>query len=248
MNENEAKTQLILKGYGGSIAYGTNTPSSDVDLRGVFIPPKEYWVGLKSVDQINFSAEDTTFYSLQKFFMLAIKANPNILELLWLRDNHYIWKDVPKDFRSLGRKLISNRNLFLSKNIKHTYTGYAYSQLHRMDKLNKNVAQNADRTARVEKFGYDTKNAMHLIRLLRTGLEILTEGELHVFREDARDLLAIKDGKYTYDELVEKAQRYDELIEEAYVRSPLPHKPDFNAIQNLHMEMVEEALSILNKR
>ena len=248
MDTKETQQYLILKCYGGSIAYGTNTPESDVDVRGIFIPPKDYWLGLKRVDQCIGKDPDTDYKALARYLELALGNNPNILEYLFLLDKHYIWRDVPDDLKHLGKKLIENRDLFLSKKCKHSYLGYAWSQFTRMDKLNANVNQNKRRLDLVEKFGYDTKNAMHLIRLLRTGMEILVEQTIHVHRDDARELLDIKAGKYTYEQLKEQVDRYKEMIEEAYVKSTLQYSPDREKVHQLCMEMAEEAIAIYNKR
>jgi predicted nucleotidyltransferase len=234
--------QLILCGYAGSITYGTNNPDSDIDIRGVFIPPKSYWLGLDSVEQVTDQLNDTVYYELRKFFNLALNANPNILEILWLRDNHYLWNKVPKHLQKFGQKLIANRRMFLSKKVRHSYMGYAYAQFHRMDKLNKNVGMNKKRVDSVNKFGYDVKNAMHLIRLCKMGLEVLTEGELFVFREDAQFLRQIREGKYSYQELSDMFHKYENLVEEVYVRSELPSKPDVHKAKELLTEMVEEYL------
>jgi len=194
------------------------------------------------VEQVEDSKEDTVYYALKKFFNLALNANPNILEILWLRENHYIWKDLPENRKKLGKLLITNRDLFMSKKIRHSMMGYAYQQFHRMDKLNKNEGNNAFRVASVEKYGYDTKNAMHLIRLCKMALEALVEGEIHVWREDAHLLTQIREGYFTYDALAEKFHKYEELVEEAYVNSSLPHKPDRKRAGQLIMEMTEEFL------
>src|SRR6185369_17173804 len=68
----------------------------------------------------------------------------------------------------------------------------------------------------VERFGYDTKNAAHLIRILRMGIEFLTEGTLYVEREDKQELLNIKQGLWTLDEVKAEAERLFALAQEAY--------------------------------
>ena len=244
MNKEEAEACLILKSYRGSISYGTNQADSDTDLTGIFVPPKNYWIGLHKVESVEPADDeyDICYHSLRHFFELAIKANPNILEMLFLRDNMYITHEVPKHLKGIGKKLIEHRDMFLTKKVKYTYMGYAFAQLHRMDKLNKNANTNPKRLALVKKHGYDTKNAMHLFRLMRTGLEILTTGELHVYRPDKAFLLEVKNGKYTYDEVVVEAKRYEKLMEEAVVKSDLPTKPNFDKVEKLLMELTEEAL------
>jgi hypothetical protein len=84
----------------------------------------------------------------------------------------------------------------------------------------------AKRRELVRRVGYDAKNAAHLIRLLRMGVEFLVEGELHVARADAENLLEIKRGEWTIDRVKEEAERLFKLAEEAYIRSSLPVKPD----------------------
>jgi hypothetical protein len=97
----------------------------------------------------------------------------------------------------------------------------------------------AKRKTIVENFGYDTKNAAHLIRLLRMGIEFLTDGELYVEREDAAQLLDIKRGLWTLEQVKAESDRLFKLAEEAYVRSSLPKAPDFESIGKLCVELIE---------
>jgi hypothetical protein len=96
----------------------------------------------------------------------------------------------------------------------------------------------ARRRELVRKAGYDAKNAAHLIRLLRMGIEFLTEGELHVERADSEQLLEIKRGLWPLDRVKLEAERLFKLAEEAYVRSSLPPKPDRAKAERLCMEIV----------
>jgi uncharacterized protein len=96
----------------------------------------------------------------------------------------------------------------------------------------------AKRKELVRRFGYDCKNAAHLIRLLRMGIEFLIEGELHVSRDDSEQLLSIKRGEWTLDKVKEEAERLFALAQEAYVSSPLPPKPDTARAEKLCMEIV----------
>jgi hypothetical protein len=90
----------------------------------------------------------------------------------------------------------------------------------------------------VRKVGYDAKNAAHLIRLLRMGIEFLVEGELHVERADAEQLLSIKRGEWSIERVKDEAERLFKLAEEAYIRSSLPPKPDAEKAERLCMEIV----------
>jgi hypothetical protein len=91
----------------------------------------------------------------------------------------------------------------------------------------------AKRKALVEKFGYDCKNAAHLIRLLRMGIEFLKDGELYVKREDAPQLLDIKKGCWTLKQVKDEADRLFKLSEETYLKSTLPKGPDIKKINEL---------------
>lgn len=113
----------------GSIAYGLNTPESDVDVRGICIPPKEYLHGFsKTFDQAILEAPnpDCTIFSLKKFFSLTSANNPNTLELLFVEPEDHIY------ISNIGQKLLDNRDAFLSKLIKERYIGYSKAQAHRI--------------------------------------------------------------------------------------------------------------------
>ena len=100
----------------------------------------------------------------------------------------------------------------------------------------------AKRKALVDKFGYDTKNASHLIRLLRMGIEFLTDGVLYVERHDARQLLEIKRGEWTLEQVKTEADRLFKLADEAYIKSSLPKEVDRDAINDLCIDVVTTAL------
>ena len=92
----------------------------------------------------------------------------------------------------------------------------------------------------VRRVGYDAKNAAHLIRLLRMGIEFLTEGTMHVERADAPELLSIKRGEWALDKVKAEAERLFQLSQEAYVRSALPPEPDRERAERLCVEMISE--------
>ncbi len=92
----------------------------------------------------------------------------------------------------------------------------------------------------VRRVGYDAKNAAHLIRLLRMGIEFLTEGTLHVERVDAPELLDIKRGNWSLKKVKTEAERLFVLAQEAYVRSPLPAEPDRERAERLCVEMISD--------
>ena len=90
----------------------------------------------------------------------------------------------------------------------------------------------------VRRVGYDAKNAAHLIRLLRMGIEFLTEGTLHVERVDGPELLDIKRGAWSLEKVKAESERLFQLAQEAYVRSSLPPEPDRDRAERLCVEMI----------
>ena len=188
----EAKAHLlpenvILLGYRGSIAHGMYSnpedPNSidDKDLMGVCFGPANTYFGDAKFEQKEAVYEewDSVVYECRKMIRLLKNSNPNVLSLLWLKENHYVFKT------DAGQELIDYRNLFTSKRIYKAFTGYAYGQLKRMTHLAFEGYMGDKRKGLVQKHGYDTKNASHLIRLLKMGIEFLNEGQLYVFRHDA---------------------------------------------------------------
>lgn len=117
----------ILIGYGGSIAYGTNIPTSDVDVRGIYMNPPDEFVGIRPVsEQYCPSGQDITIYSLKKIMHLLMQCNPNVIELLGLKPEHYLY--MTHD----GEKILENADIFLSKRAAYTFGNYAKSQLNRL--------------------------------------------------------------------------------------------------------------------
>jgi uncharacterized protein len=92
----------------------------------------------------------------------------------------------------------------------------------------------------VRRIGYDAKNAAHLIRLLRMGIEFLTEGTIHVERVDAPELLDIKRGAWSLEKVKVEAERLFVLSQEAYVRSSLPSEPNRAEAERLCIEMISD--------
>jgi predicted nucleotidyltransferase len=102
--------------------------------------------------------------------------------------------------------------------------------------------RNPERAKLEEQFSYDCKHAMHLIRLQRMGYEILKNGEVNVFRPDREELLAIRHGQWTYEQVVTYAENMEKELDKLYEVSPLPKKPDYKAIDKLLINMTEEFL------
>lgn len=120
----------IVMHVGGSIAYGTNTAISDIDLRGIFCANKQSIVTpFNHIDQIqsNEFGDDTVLYELYNYIHLYLKGNPNILESLFVDKSDIVFGSTVYDL------LRANRTGMLSRNLVDSHTGYAFAQMKRMN-------------------------------------------------------------------------------------------------------------------
>ena len=92
------------------------------------------------------------------------------------------------------------------------------------------------------RYGYDTKHAMHLLRLLRMGEEILADGIVRVFRPDAEWLLSIRHGALTYEQVLVLAAEHRARLDRMIATSPLPDEPDVSAAEELLISLQEDFL------
>jgi len=133
----KASGTIIFECVSGSRAYGLATPTSDTDIRGVFILPKEHFYGLEYVGQISNETNDIVYYELRKFIELLAKNNPNILELLnvpgdCIRYKHPLFDEIKMEY-------------FLSKLCEKTFANYAYTQIKKARGLNKKIVNPVDK-------------------------------------------------------------------------------------------------------
>ena len=126
LKTNPDLNQIIYLVKSGSKAYGTSTPNSDTDLRGVLVEPKRYLLGLQTFEQFEDLPSDTVIYGLKKFTTLLAKSNPNTIELLGVDE------DCIMMISEQGELLRNNAELFLSKRAIGSFGNYALAQLRRL--------------------------------------------------------------------------------------------------------------------
>lgn len=286
MSEPFWEHSLIYRVVIGSQAYGLANAQSDLDTCGVCIPPRRYLLGLTPFEQhvAHGTERDTVVYALVKFARLALECNPNIIEALYVEPRHILHCDV------YGEQLRAARQLFLTRQAGQTFSGYAISQLRRLERHHRwlvnppehqptqeefggrategrykfrdhdseaayrgalkhwnhyQVWRRDRNPARAEleaRYGYDTKHAMHLLRLLRMGMEILETGKVHVYRPDREWLLGVRNGLLEYEELLALAAEYEARLVTLQATSTLPEAPDVEQVEALVIALQEDYL------
>ncbi|MGB7518454.1 MAG: nucleotidyltransferase domain-containing protein [Spirulinaceae cyanobacterium] len=193
----------------GSKAFGLDNANSDTDIRGIYLPPATiHWSLYGIPEQIENDATQECYWELQKFLILALKANPNVLECLYTT---VIEKATP-----LGEKLLSQREMFLSQLVYQTYNGYVMSQFKKMEQDLRTKGQ------------VKLKHAMHLIRLLLSGITVLKEGFVPVEVEEYRQhLLGIRNGEMPWEEVNAWRLKLHKEFDLAFSQTSLPERPDY---------------------
>jgi predicted nucleotidyltransferase len=220
----------------GSRAYGTSTSDSDRDLRGVYSTGLRGMIeGFRSDRVITAQLSDDTELVLQPlhaFIRLCMAGNPNILDWLFVPEEMHEFVD--DEFRT---KVLDERMLFLSLRIYRKFRGYAKNHFQRMERgTTRELGEK--RKKDIEKFGYSTKNAMHLIRLARVGCEALETGEYNVRRPDADELLAIRRGEWALKEIKAEGDRLLARMDKAAEMSPLSPGVPMERARELVVELV----------
>jgi uncharacterized protein len=335
---------LVFEVITGSRSYGLDTPTSDTDIKGVFVLPQNMFYGLEYTAQVNNETNDIVYYELKRFMELLSKSNPNILEMLNVPEGCVLQKHFIMD--------MLQPEMFISKQCEQSFANYAFTQIKKAYGLEKKIVQSveeerksvldfcfvyeskdaiplrswlAERSMELNNVGlsaiahlrdcynlyysesiqyagvtkkenandvslssipkgeksigllyfnkdgysvyckqykeywdwvakrneqrysttmmhgkkYDSKNMMHVFRLLLMAKEIAVEGKINVFRNDRDFLLAIKEGKFEYDELVQKAEALKNELPLLYQQSKLQEEPNVESINELLIKMRE---------
>ena len=206
---------VIYRCVVGSRAFGLAGDESDIDRRGVYLPPADLqWSLYGAPEQLENDATQECYWELRKFLILALKANPNILECLYT--------PLVETVTPIAQELLAMREIFLSKLVYQTYNGYVMSQF-------KKLQQDLRSTGAIK-----WKHAMHLIRLLMSGVTVLKEGFVPVNVTEHRNLLlAIKRGEMEWGEVNKLRLDLHERFDEAFANTKLPERPDYERANDL---------------
>lgn len=170
------KGKIIASLIGGSTLYGLNTPSSDVDYRGIYVATdKKYVAGFEKMDSVVLSPhsgdkEDATFYEIGHYLKLLRKTNTQVMEMLFAPESAFTYKhSLFDEIRMHPYRLID------SEKLKNSILGYVHSEL-RLATGERSGQLGGKRKADVETYGFSPKNFTQILRLIRVGIEFFDNG------------------------------------------------------------------------
>jgi hypothetical protein len=211
LKQDDLHRHVIYQCVIGSRAYGLDDADSDYDRRGIYLPPAELHWSLYGVpEHLEDNTTEDFFWEAQKFVVLALKANPNILECLYT--------PIVESATPLARELLDLRDRFLSKMVYQTYNGYVLSQFKKLQADLRNQGK------------VKWKHVMHLLRLLLAGVTVLEENRVPVDAGEHRErLLQIKRGEVPFTDCETWRRQLHERFDRALVSTTLPDRPDYAA-------------------
>lgn len=203
---------VILRVVVGSRAFGLDDSESDTDRRGIYLPPGElYWSLYGVPEQIENEQTQEAYWELQKFLIMALKANPNVLECLY--------SPLIETASPLAEELLAMRECFLSRLVYQTYNGYVASQFKKISAEVRNRGQ------------VKWKHVMHLLRLLNSGITVLREGHVPVRVVEHRErLLSVKRGELAWDDVEAWRVALHHEFDAALAATTLPERPDYERV------------------
>jgi predicted nucleotidyltransferase len=229
--------ELIHTFQGGSYQHGASIASSrsDVDLFGVYIEPPSKALGIQ--EETHFTGgtqdqyernrpgdEDYKCYTLRRWAGLACKGNPTVLGFLYSKDELLpgVWKDL----------ILPNQNLFKARFHAKAFLGYAEGQISRLNGKS-GKGKHGQRPELEKEFGYDTKAAMHLMRLMFEAQEYMKTGNITYPRPEKDLLIKIRLGSWSFDRLMLEYTEAEAKVIQAMNTSSLPDTVDRNVINEL---------------
>jgi uncharacterized protein len=247
-----AESSTILRGLVGSTVHGlVLAGKDDRDEMGVCVEPRRYVVGFGKFEQwvyrsaaereghagarSAFGDLDLTVFSLRKWARLALQGNPTVLLLLYLPDDALVTRT------EAGRQLQQLAPAFASRHAGRRFLGYLEAQRDRL--TGERGQRDVNRTELVEQFGYDTKYAMHMLRLGHQGVEFLETGRLSLpMRETVRGhLMAVRQGHSSLPAVLAECDELQSRLAALLESSPLPLEPDRDRVETFVMDTYEKA-------
>jgi hypothetical protein len=217
--------RVIYRCVIGSQAYGLADADSDVDRRGIYLPAADLQWSLYGVpEQLENDATQEAYWELQKFLVLALKANPNILECLYT--------PLAEKATPLAEELLGMKAIFLSRMVYQTYNGYVMSQFKKMQADLRNHGE------------VKWKHVMHLIRLLLSGIGVLRDGFVPVKVDTHRErLLAIRRGDMPWADVENWRLNLHQEFNATFENTKLPERPDYERANAFLISARRRALS-----
>ena len=234
----------------GSVAYGVSDNTSDVDIYGFTIPPKdmvfphlrgeilgfgnqikrfEQYQQHHIVDITKDKEYDLQIYSIIKYFQLCMENNPNMIDSLFVPQRCVLYQT------KIGNIIRENRKIFLHKGSWHKFKGYAFSQMKKMRTKN----PEGKRKEIIEQFGFDVKFAYHIVRLLNEVEQIMIECDLDLER-NREQLKSIRRGDWSITQIENYFDQKERELEGVYSSSKLPHRPNEIKIKQILLNCLEE--------
>ena len=217
--------RVIYRCVIGSQAYGLAGEGSDVDRRGIYLPSADlHWSLFGVPEQLENEETQEAYWELQKFLVMALKANPNVLECLY--------SPLVETATPLAEELLAMRSSFLSRLVYQTYNGYVMSQFKKMQADLRNQGQ------------VKWKHVMHLVRLLLSGIEVLRSGFVPVrVGEHREQLLAIRRGEVAWEETEKWRLSLHREFDAALEATKLPDRPDYERANDFLVQARRRALA-----
>jgi uncharacterized protein len=242
-----AKQGTILRAVVGSTLHGLALEGTDDrDEMGVCIEPPEYVIGLRQFEQWVYRTKpegvrseagdlDLAIYSLRKYARLALNGNPTILLLLFAPPEYLL------DLNEAGAELQALAPSFASKRAIRAFLGYLTAQKQRL--LGERGQKRTKRPELEAAHGYDTKYAMHMLRLGYQGVEFGTTGRLTLpMDSEVRDhVMAVRRGELDLNHVLTAVGELEAELEGLLITSPLPDQPEREVVDDFLIRSYREA-------
>lgn len=243
LRENQhLKNRITFLTLGGSYAYGTNIETSDVDIRGCALNSRSDLLGLTNFEQVVNTVTDTTVYSFNKLVGLLLNCNPNTIEMLGCKPEHYFL------ITDIGQEMIDNRKLFLSRRAIHSFGGYATQQLRRLENA---IAR--DKLSQARKEEHILKSMQNAVKSFEDRYSSFENGSMVLYTADSpranldREIFAdIHIDKYPVREFNSVMNDLTNIIGAYEKLNHRNHKKDDNHLNKHAMHLVRLYLMCLD--